>query len=153
MSAEKKHKQPEDALAAQTKRLEDLNQEIDAIIKHHGQVPADPGIRESYAAKLQERYKIKEHIMFPHKKSEKTTNTDPPTLSRPLDQWSTSTPENQHHHLGRKTFLQYTPLPRLRGSLSKMRLRKFIFVTEKGHELVTVCPGDGKMVSTAFLPH
>ncbi len=86
MSAGKKRKQPEDALAAQTKRLEDLHQEIDAIIKHHGQVPADAGIRESYAAKLQERYKMQEHIMFPRKKSEKTTNTDPPALSRPLAQ-------------------------------------------------------------------
>jgi hypothetical protein len=86
MSAGKKRKQPEDALAAQTKRLEDLHQEIDAIIKDHGQVPADAGIRESYAAKLQERYKIQEHIIFPRKKSEKTTNTAPPALSRPLAQ-------------------------------------------------------------------
>jgi hypothetical protein len=62
------------------------HQEIDVIIKLHGQVPADAGIRESYAAKLQERYKMQEHIMFPRKKSEKTTNTDPSALSRPLVQ-------------------------------------------------------------------
>ena len=86
MSVGNKRKQPEDDLAAQTQRLEDLHQEIDAIIKHHGHVPADAGIRESYAAKLQERHKIQQNIMFPRKISEKTTNTDPPALSRPLAQ-------------------------------------------------------------------
>ena len=65
MSVGNKRKQPEDDLAAQTQRLEDLHQEIDAIIKHHGHVPANAGTRESYAAKLQERHNIQQNIMFP----------------------------------------------------------------------------------------